>query len=285
MLSGLMPRLPLLLAPAAALALLLLVSGVAQAAPPGVSFGIAHKATWLDPQDPRAPGTWPGKPWPVKTEVAVFNHTCTCSGATPCACAMQHCWTGGAWDGYGDTRIRYFIDGESEASVNIPIGMGTGQPYGDDNGPWSAGVAFGKTGQPSGTFNNFAIPFQKSVHVTVELLGTRPADRFWIILRGRTIHSGNLAIPGTSTWDLPPSARLRTVETAHVPLAPGAFLTLWNSSSAARTTVAVYLVVLQVDSAGGPTFLEGCFRLHDNGAAGDKVMLLSSGTEDYFGGT
>ena len=185
-----------------------------------------------------------------------------------------------------DTRIRYYIDGESVASVNIPIGMGTGQPYGDNNGPWSAGVAFGKTGQPSGTFNNFAIPFQKSVKVTVELLGTRPANRFWIILRGRTIHSvsdtGGVAIPGTSTWDLPPSARLRTVETANVPLAPGSFLTLWNSS-AAHTVV--YLVVLQVNSASGPTFLEGCFRLHDHGVAGDKIMLLSSGTEDYFGGT
>lgn len=64
-----------------------------------------------------------------------------------------------------------------------------------------------------------------------------------------------------------------------VAMAPGEYLTLWNSS--ASTTV-VYLVVLQV-AATGPTFLEGCFRIVD--AKGDVDLLLSSGTEDYFGGT
>lgn len=48
-------------------------------------------------------------------------------------------------------------------------------------------------------------------------------------------------------------------------------------------STAVYLVVLQVESATGPTFLEGCFRIV--GPGGDVEMLLSSGTEDYFGGT
>jgi hypothetical protein len=88
-----------------------------------------------------------------------------------------------------------------------------------------------------------------------------------------------VAIPGTATWDLPPTARLRTVESAAAPLAPGGFLTLWNSTA---DHAVAYLVVLQV-AAAGPTFLEGCFRLHDG--AGDVAMLLSSGTEDYFGGT
>ena len=118
--------------------------------------------------------------------------------------------------------------------------------------------------------------------MTVELLGPKPGA-FWIIVRGRTIHADSgaaaVAIPGTNTWDLPTTARLRTVETSDVPLQPAEFLTLWNSTAA---HVAVYLVVLKVEAAG-PTFLEGCFRLHDN--AGDVAMLLSSGTEDYFGGT
>lgn len=215
----------------------------------------------------------------------MFNHTCkplqATNGAQAGGCVMQHMWTGGAWDGYELSRVRYYIDGETVASVDIPIGMGTGQPYGDDDGPWAAGVAFGKTGQPSGTFNTFAIPFQESVTVTVELLGEKPSSRFWIILRGRTINSGgSIAIPGTATWDLPPTARLRTVENTDVALLPGQFLTLWNSTA---SHTAVYLVVLQVDSATGPTFLEGCFRIVD--AKGAVETLLSSGTEDYFGGT
>lgn len=145
---------------------------------------------------------------------------------------MQHMWTGGAWNGYELSRVRYYVDGETTASVDIPIGMGTGQPYDDDDGPWSAGVAFGKTGKPSGTFNTFAIPFQKSIMVTVELLGEKPSNRFWIILRGRAIPEGsNVPIPGTATWDIPTSARLRTVENAGVALEPAQFLTLWNSSA------------------------------------------------------
>jgi len=238
----------------------------------------------MDPSDPRPPGTWAGKDWPVKTEVPVFNHTCKplqgVHGAQG-GCAMQHMWTGGAWEGYELSRVRYYVDGETIASVDIPIGMGTGQPFGDDDGPWAAGVAFGKTGQPSGTFNTFAIPFQESVSVTVELLGDKPSSRFWIILRGRTINAGgSIAIPGTATWDLPPTARLRTVENTDVALAPGQFLTLWNSTA---SHTAVYLVVLKVESATGPTFLEGCFRIVD--AQGAVETLLSSGTEDYFGGT
>ena len=296
-----------------------LALGFVHAAPPGASFGIAHKGTCasrralrpasvdrppcplppmltqcapcasllsagVDPADSRPAGSWGGNPWPAHTEIAVYNHTCSCAGSATCACAMQHMWTGGAWDGYELSRVRYYIDGEAVASVDIPIGMGTGQPFNDDDGPWSAGVAFGKTGFPSGTFvrrmlaqtkfpfhypfsrnrrvwqNTFAIPFSKSikasdvlslppfhpcflhtrftplllpphlacqylVQVTVELLGAKPSAAFWcdfsvkmidfrlkmmdlllkttgmflqrIILRGRTIPNGVIAIPGT----------------------------------------------------------------------------------------
>jgi hypothetical protein len=229
---------------------------------PGPSFGIAHKATWLDPSDPRPPGTWAGKDWPVRQEVEVFNHTCDTAdvnSAGTVACAMQHLWTGGSWDGYELTRVRYYVDGEASASVDIPIGMGTGQPFNDDDGPWSAGVAFGKTGQPSGTWNNFAIPFGTTIKVTVELLGASPSHRFWIIVRGRVI-GDQFPIPGSASMFLPSSARLRTIETTAVPMQPAQFLTIWNTTA---DYTAVYLVVLQVISAGGPTFLEGCFRVLD----------------------
>ena len=96
------------------LLLLLSVMGsvAAALAAPGPSFGIAHKATWLDPADPRPPGSWPGKPWPAHTEVEVFNHSCACKGSD-CGCAMQHMWTGGSWLGYELSRVRYYVDGEA----------------------------------------------------------------------------------------------------------------------------------------------------------------------------
>ena len=70
--------------------------------------------------------------------------------------------------------------------------------------------------------------------MTVELLGPKPGA-FWIIVRGRTIHADSgaaaVAIPGTNTWDLPTTARLRTVETSDVPLQPAESLKLWNSTA------------------------------------------------------
>eukprot|EP01046_Picozoa_sp_COSAG06_P056885 COSAG06_NODE_10909_length_1597_cov_2.017356_2_plen_112_part_00 len=89
---------------------------------------------------------------------------------------MQHLWTGGSDTPatlYTQYRVRYYIDGETTASVNIPVGFGAGEPYGDDDGPWSAGAAFGKTGQPSGLFNTFPIPFAKSINITVEIVQVR----------------------------------------------------------------------------------------------------------------
>jgi hypothetical protein len=59
--------------------------------------------------------------------VAVFNHSCGCRAEPTCVCAMQHMWTGGSWDGYELTRVRYYVDGEVHASVELALGMSTGQ--------------------------------------------------------------------------------------------------------------------------------------------------------------
>ena len=139
----------------------------------GPSFGTAHKGCWTPPScgGPGASGC-ACKPFPQAVEVPVFNHTCAHEvGASSTICLMQHLWTGGSdtpFQLYGSYRVRYYVDGETTASVNIPVGMGTGEPFMDDTGPWSAGSAFGKTGNPSGTFNNFPVPFNKSINITVE---------------------------------------------------------------------------------------------------------------------
>ena len=177
----------------------------------------------------------------------------------------------------------------------------------DDDGPWSAGGAFGKTGQPSGIFNTYHIPFQASVTVTVELrtTPTTPASlaspaspaatpreaphrpqkttSFWIVLRGHRIPGTGFSLPG-SGLTLPANAKLKTSETHAVVLTQGKELALFDSSAA---NGAVYMAAMDVRSQGDlfnrPTFLEGCFRAY--GPNGDLRMLLSSGTEDYFLGT
>ena len=56
------------------------------------------------------------------------------------------------------------------------------------------------------------------------------------------------------------SIGLKTVTNSNLGLKPGGQMTLFNSTS--KGCGAVFLVVLAVNSAGGPTFLEGCFRTY-----------------------
>jgi hypothetical protein len=212
----------------------------------GPTFGTAHKGCWTPPNcgGPGAPNC-ACKTFPQGIEVPVFNTTCTRmkAGRTAAAvlqeneglCVMQHLWTGGSDSPatlYGSYRIRYYVDGEEMPSVNLPIGLSTGQPFGDNDGPWSAGAAFGKTGEPSGTFNTFPVPFSKSINVTVEIFQGGPAGSpsrggFWIIVRGRSLFSTDadaltFPLPGSAGVQLPRTARLRTVESNQVAVPGGA---------------------------------------------------------------
>lgn len=35
---------------------------------------------------------------------------------------MRHWWSGGAFDGYPATRVRYYVDGDPEFTVDMPLG-------------------------------------------------------------------------------------------------------------------------------------------------------------------
>lgn len=69
----------------------------------------------------------------------MFEHVCT-----DVVCVMQHFWSGGSWEGYQHTRLRYYVDGETTASIDFPLGLGHGSSMIDDDAPWSAGGTFGK---------------------------------------------------------------------------------------------------------------------------------------------
>ena len=60
---------------------------------------------------------------------------------------MQHWWSGGTFPGYAKTRVKYYVDGERVNPLNLPLGLAHGQDdVTEDNGPWSAGSLFGKSG-------------------------------------------------------------------------------------------------------------------------------------------
>ena len=139
---------------------------------PGASFGTAYKACYGAPLSGHSCLDAEGNVtlWPFDVELEVFRHKCDESSNPDSVCVMNHFWCGGDWDGYEKSRLRYYIDGEDEASVDIPFGLGHGSPYVNAEEPaWSAGALFGRTGQPSGIFNTYPIPFASSVRVTVEV--------------------------------------------------------------------------------------------------------------------
>lgn len=184
-------------------------------AAPGRTFGIAYKGCY----DPCVNASDQQNLWAFDRELPVFSHQCQTSNGT--TCLMKHLWPSGCCPGYPTSRIRYYIDGEAVASVDIPLGLGHGSSMLEDmpQKPWSAGSSFGWTGLPSkgGVFNTYPIPFAKSIRVTVVLHTSAPVGQrqhdpvgFWLILRG---HAGApaVALPGGLTV-LPRHARLKVHE-------------------------------------------------------------------------
>ena len=227
-----------------------LLAGSPHASNASQSFGTAMKGWHL----------------PCQKEVAVFFRDCS---AHEMPCSMQHYWSGGTFDNYTGTRVRYYVDA-SATGVDIPLGLGHGSApdrlggY-EDNGPWAAGALFGKSGvglhaggasHGSGLWNNIQIPFGFQINVTVALgCKNRSAEYFWLVLRGRT--KASVVLPGAPS-PLPPQARLRSFESSFTNLPPYAYLPFFNSSA---QNGAVLFVTLAVRSPMRSfQFLEGMVR-------------------------
>jgi D-arabinan exo alpha-(1,3)/(1,5)-arabinofuranosidase (non-reducing end) len=186
---------------------------------------------------------------------------------------LTHMWFGGDWQGYESTRIRFYVDGETDPSIDMKLFPGHGIGWGDPAAPWGSQI-LGKTGHPSGLYNTYRIPFGRSVRITGQLAGAvKTSQPFWWIFRGVE----NLA-PSLSEIQLPEDARLHLYTHENVPLEPLEMFEIGQSRGAG----ALYQVMLAVRS-GSWSFLEAMFRAYIDGAT--EPLLLSSGTEDYFLGT
>ena len=261
------------------LAMLLLSPEALQA--PGASFGTAYKGCYQNCSDDSGNTSW----WPYEEEVEVFSHVCDGVAvhtsrelrqvSPESVCVMDHLWIGSDWPGFQDSRLRYYIDGETTASVDFPFGLGNGSPHLDaSEPPWSAGALFGRTGQPSGIFNTFPIPFGRSVRVVVELRTTVPKENrthertpFWIIVRGWRSPNG-VPLPG-SLGPLPPTARMRVSETSDQLLNWQQTVSLGQSTAA---TSIVFLTSLDISAPTYIGFLEGCFRAQVVGWSGSRLV-------------
>ncbi len=185
---------------------------------------------------------------------------------------ITHMWFGGSWPGYDKTRIRFYVDGESTASIDMELFMGHGIGHAEPAAPWG-NEKLGKTGDPSGLYNTYKIPFGKSIRITAQCQGIEGDPPFWWIFRGvenMPVYLGNVRLPD--------NARLRLYKNENVTLKPLEYIDLCNSPKAG----ALYQVTLSAKSEK-LTYLEACLRAYIDGAK--EPQYISSGTEDYFLGT
>lgn len=193
---------------------------------------------------------------------------------------LTHMWFGGNFKNYGQTRIRIYVDGETNASIDMQIFLGHGIGFGDSSAPW--GIArLGKTGDPSGVYDTYRIPFGKSVRVTAQLAPGAPEHpEFWWIIRG----TENLPVV-LGEVKLPAGARLKLYKLVDYTAQSLEEFPLCD----VKGNGALYEVTMAAKGLrpGGDwtdlSFMEGCMRAYLGGSA--DPLLLSSGLEDYFLGT
>jgi hypothetical protein len=187
---------------------------------------------------------------------------------------LTHMWFGGDWPGYLRTHIRVYVDGEATPSIDMEIGLGIGIGFEDPAAPW--GIArMGKTGQPSGDYNTFRIPFGNGVRVTAQLADdVKQEPVFWWIVRG----SENLPV-SVGGVRLPPTARLKLQVLRDYKANILEEFNLCDTKSQGM----LYLVTIAARSEQNFNFLEAQMRAYIDGAA--EPLMLSSGLEDYFLGT
>lgn len=95
--------------------------------------------------------------------------------------SLTHMWFGGNFRHYGRTRIRVYVDGEQRASIDMELMLGHGIGFEDEAAPWGV-ERIGKTGQPSGIYDTYRIPFSTGVRVTAQRAKDEEGDPpFWWI--------------------------------------------------------------------------------------------------------
>jgi hypothetical protein len=193
---------------------------------------------------------------------------------------LTHMWFGGSFKGYENTKIRIYVDGEEEASIDMELFLGHGIGFGDKSGPWG-NERMGNTGGNSGIYNTYKIPFGSSVKVTAQLAPHASENKnFWWIIRG----TENLPIEICGV-KLPDNARLKLHKLEnHVaqPLEEFAMCDIEGSGVLYQVTMEAQ-GLRDTDHWKDLSYQEACVRAYIGGSK--EPLFLSSGLEDYFLGT
>lgn len=186
---------------------------------------------------------------------------------------LTHFWFGGNFKGVEDTRIRYYVDGEKVPSIDMELFLGHGIGFKDQQAPWAT-KHIGKIGKRNGIFNNYRIPFGKSIRVTAKKAENAEENpQIWWIIRG--LENGRVTLGGIK---LPETARLKLARREDYTAAPLEEFDLCKMDGSG----ALYQVTIAAQGESF-TYLEACMRAYMGETK--APLMLSSGLEDYFLGT
>lgn len=186
---------------------------------------------------------------------------------------LSHFWFGGDFDGVEETRIRYYVDGEEKPSIDMDLYLGHGIGFKDHHAPWAT-KHVGKIGRINGVYNNYRIPFGKSIRVTAQLgEGVEGDPHIWWIIRG--MENGRVTLGGVQ---LPESARLKLHRVENHEAGLLEEFDLCNVEGKG----ALFKVMIAAESKNFH-HMESCIRAYFGN--GKEPFMVSSGLEDYFLGT
>lgn len=214
------------------------------------------------------------RPLQGDTEAELFRHE-----GKGC---LTHMWFGGGWKDCDRTRIRVYVDGEAQASIDMELYLGHGIGFGDESSPWGT-ARIGKIGTGTSVYNTYRIPFGTGVRVTAQRSpGAPEAPDFWWIIRG----TENLPVT-IGGVRLPDRARLRLHKLENhtaQPLEEFALCDVKGDGALYQVTIAAKgLRKSPADTWKDLSYMEACMRAYIGGAR--QPLMLSSGLEDYFLGT
>lgn len=197
---------------------------------------------------------------------------------------LTHMWFGGGWKNCEFTRVRIYVDGETNASIDMELFLGHGIGFGDQFAPWG-NTRIGKMGTGACVYDTYRIPFGRSVRVTAQLApGAPPHPDFWWIVRGTEglpVEIGGVRLPDRARLKL---YRLENYQAK--PLEEFALCNVPGNGALYQVTMAARgLRTLKDENSRWQdlSFMEGCMRAYIGGAT--EPLMLSSGLEDYFLGT
>jgi hypothetical protein len=197
---------------------------------------------------------------------------------------LTHLWFGGGWKGCDRTRIRIYVDGETNASIDMELFLGHGIGFGDESAPWGT-ARIGRTGGGANVYDTYRIPFGKSIRVTGQLApDTEGNPLFWWIVRG----TENLPVE-LGGVRLPDRARLHLYKLENYtarPLEEFSLCDVPGDGALYQVTMAAKGLRKLPDASQrwqDLSYMEACMRAYIDGAK--EPLFLSSGLEDYFLGT